>query len=178
MHDLIQGEMIMLKLSKKTVFFAILATSLITMPVSYAADSGQGSAGLILMKASDVKFHPAPGFPKGAQIILLRGDLSQAVPYTIRFKLPDGFVIPAHWHSTDEEVTVLSGTLNVGLGDKVDKAQSTALTAGGFQIVPANAHHYVWASGETIMQLDGMGPRTTVFVNPEEWTAMIKASNK
>jgi hypothetical protein len=48
------------------------------------------------MKVDDIKFHPAPGFPKGAQIVLIRGDLSQAVPYTIRFKLPDGFVIPAH----------------------------------------------------------------------------------
>ena len=162
----------MRQLSKKLVFLAILTSNLIAAPMLYAADSSP-----ILMKSEDIKFHPAPGFPKGAQIVLIRGDLSQAVPYTIRFKLPDGFIIPAHWHSTDEEVTVLSGTLNVGMGDKVDKAQSTPLTAGGYQLVPANAHHYVWATGETVMQLDGMGPRTTVFVNPAEWTAMIQKSN-
>jgi mannose-6-phosphate isomerase-like protein (cupin superfamily) len=129
-----------------------------------------------LIKATDIVFKPAPGFPKGAEIVLLRGDLSKAEPYTLRFKFPDNFVVPAHWHTTDEEVTVLSGTLNVGMGDVVDKAQSTALTAGGFQVVPAMAHHYVWSTGETVIQLDGMGPRTTTFVNPAEWTAMIKKS--
>jgi quercetin dioxygenase-like cupin family protein len=165
-------------LSKKILFVTFLATSLIAAPV-YAAKADQSKQSQpVLIKASDIAFHPAPGFPKGAQIVILRGDLSKAEPYTIRFKLPDGFVIPSHWHSTDEEVTVLSGTLNVGMGDTVDKNNSTALEAGGFQIVPAQAHHYVWTTGETIMQLDGMGPRTTVFVNPAEWTAMIKKSNQ
>jgi quercetin dioxygenase-like cupin family protein len=164
------------RLVRKLAFLALFTTNLIVLPAAYADDQAAGSP--IVIKADQVKFHPAPGFPKGAQIVLLRGDLSEAVPYTIRFKLPDGFVIPPHWHSTDEEVTVLSGTLNVGMGDKVDKTQSTALSAGGFQIVPAKAHHYVYATGETVMQLDGMGPRTTVFVNPEEWTAMIKKSNQ
>ncbi len=156
-------------------FFFIM--SLIATPLSYSADAAQNSAP-ILIKADDVTFHPAPGFPKGAQIVILRGDLSKAEPYTLRFKFPDGFVIPAHWHSTDEEVTVLSGTLNVGMGDKVDKSKSTALTAGGFQVVPALAHHYVWSSGETVIQLDGMGPRTTTFVNPDEWKELILKSNQ
>lgn len=129
----------MCRLSKQLIFIIKLSLALIAFPVLSAAENSQGISP-ILIKATDVKFHPAPGFPKGAQIALLRGDLSQAVPYTIRFKFPGGFVIPAHWHSTDEEVTVLSGTLNVGYGDKVDKSQSTALTPGGFQLVPANSH--------------------------------------
>lgn len=165
------------QLSKKLVFLSVLLSNLIAVPVLYAADNNQSNTLPILMKAAEIKFHPAPGFPKGALIVLIRGDLSKAEPYTIRFKLPDGFIIPSHWHTTDEEVTVLSGTLNVGMGDKVDKSQSTALTAGSYQLVPAYAHHYVWASGETVIQLDGMGPRTTTFVNPAEWTMMIKKSN-
>ena len=75
-------------------------------------------------------------------------------------------------------MTVLSGTLNVGTGDKVDKSASIALTAGGYQLVPAMAHHYVWSTGDTIIQLDGMGPRTTTFVNPDEWKALILKSNQ
>lgn len=132
----------------------------------------------ILIKPADIVFHPAPGFPKGAQIVLLRGDLSKAEPYTIRFKLPGGYVIPSHWHTTDEEVTVLSGTLNTGMGDKVDKQASTALSEGGFEVVPAKDHHYVWTTGDTVFQLDGMGPRTTTFVNMQEWTEMIRKSNQ
>jgi len=135
-------------------------------------------AGPILFKPSDIVFHPAPGFPKGAQIVLLRGDLSKAEPYTIRFKLPAGFTVLSHWHDKDEELTVLSGTVNVGTGDKVDKSASTALPAGGYQVVPAMAHHYVWTTEDTVFQLDGMGPRTTTFVNPKEWAELIKNSNK
>jgi quercetin dioxygenase-like cupin family protein len=161
------------QLSKKLIFSSILAIQLIA--VSYAADN-KANSNSVLVKASDIKYHPAPGFPKGAEILLLRGDLSQPVPYTIRFKLPDGFVIPSHWHPLDEETTVLSGTLNVGMGDKVDKSQSTALKPGGFNIVPANAHHYVWSTGETVFQVDGMGPRTTTFVHPAEWFDLIKKS--
>lgn len=166
----------MVQFAKKRVVLALFLSNFVIAAELHAASDNENATQPILIKAADIKFHPAPGFPKGAQIVLLQGDLSKAAPYTIRFKLPDGFVIPSHWHSTDEEVTVLSGTLNVGMGDTVDKSQSTALTAGGFQIVPANAHHYVWSKGDTVIQIDGMGPRTTTFVNPEEWTEMIKKS--
>jgi len=135
------------------------------------------SAAPIMFKSSDIVFHPAPGFPKGAQIVLLRGDLSKPEPYTIRFKLPARFTILSHWHDKDEELTVISGTVNVGTGDKVDKSASTALSAGGYQIVPAMTHHYVWTSEDTVFQLDGMGPRTTTFVNPDEWAALIRKSS-
>lgn len=163
--------------SKKFVFLAVVLTNLIVVPQLYAADQND-HATAITLNASDIQFKPAPGFPKGAQIALIRGDLSKPMLYTIRFKLPDGFIIPAHWHPKDEEVTVLSGTLNVGMGDTVDKSKSTALSAGGYQIVPANAHHYVWANGETVFQVEGMGPRSTTFVNPKEWAAMIQKSNQ
>ncbi|OAI50050.1 hypothetical protein AYO45_00275 [Gammaproteobacteria bacterium SCGC AG-212-F23] len=132
----------------------------------------------VIFKPSDIVFQPAPGFPKGAQIVLLRGDLSKPELYTIRFKLPAGFTILSHWHDKDEELTVLSGAVNVGTGDKVDKSASIALAAGGYQIVPAMAHHYVWTSEDTVFQLDGMGPRTTTFVNPDEWAKLIKNSNQ
>src|SRR5260221_2927195 len=114
-------------LSRKFLFSIVILSSIAAMPTLYASDATKNDHGAILLKASDVMYHPAPGFPKGAMIALLRGDLSKAEPYTIRFKWSDGFVIPSHWHTTDEEVTVLSGTLNVGMGDKVDKSESIDL---------------------------------------------------
>ena len=157
-----------MRLSKK-ISLSLAGISLATT-VAFAAP--------IIFKPADIVFHPAPGFPKGAQIVLLRGDLAKPEPYTIRFKLPAGFTVLSHWHDKDEELTVLSGTVNVGTGDTVDKIASTPLAAGGYQIVPAMAHHYVWTSEETVFQLDGVGPRTTIFVNPDEWAELIKNSNK
>src|SRR5579872_5452372 len=120
-----------MRLLTKAVFLLLSGFISLAAPILFAAP--------IIFKPSDIVFHPAPGFPKGAQIVLLKGDLSKAEPYTIRFKLPAGFIILSHWHDKDEQNTVLSGTLNVGSGDKVDKSASTALSAGGYQIVPAMA---------------------------------------
>jgi hypothetical protein len=36
------------------------------------------------------------------------------------FKFPVDFKIRAHWHLAIEHVTVLSGTLNMGTGDKLE----------------------------------------------------------
>lgn len=132
----------------------------------------------ISITPDEVQWKDAPGMPKGIQIAILRGDLTKAEPYTMRLKFPANYVIPAHWHTNDEETTVLSGTLHAGQGDKVDKENSKALPAGSFSIVPGKTHHYVWASEETIIQNDGMGPRDTHFVNPEEWKELIKKSQE
>lgn len=161
---------------KKSIFVIFLLSNSIMLPQLFAAENDRDVSRPILMKETEIKFHPAPGFPKGAELVLIRGDLSQAAPYTIRMKLPDGYVIPSHWHSIDEGVTMLSGTLNVGSGAKVDKSQSTALTAGGYLFVPAKWHHYLYTTGETIFQVDAIGPRTTKFDNQEEWAALIKKS--
>jgi hypothetical protein len=41
--------------------------------------------------------------------------------------MPAGYKIPPHWHPTDENVTVLSGTLGAGMGDKFDKSSASLL---------------------------------------------------
>ena len=60
-----------------------------------------------------------------------RGSFQGRLIYTLRLKMPDGYKIPPHWHPTDEHVTVLSGTLYIGMGDKLDATQSHPFTAGG-----------------------------------------------
>lgn len=168
----------MRQISKYLMILSFLGATTMTLPALAADSAPTNSSHGIITKASDIKLHPAPGFPKGAEIAVIRGDLSKPEPYTIRFKFPDGYVIPSHWHTNDEEVTVLSGTLNVGTGDTVDKTKSTALSAGGFQVVPGKAHHYVYSTGETVIQLDGMGPRDTTFVHPQEWVELIKKASQ
>jgi anti-sigma factor ChrR (cupin superfamily) len=38
--------------------------------------------------------------------------------FTIRLKMPDGYKVAPHTHPNRENVTVLSGTLKVGMGDQ------------------------------------------------------------
>jgi uncharacterized RmlC-like cupin family protein len=64
-----------------------------------------------------------------------------------------------------ERVTVLSGTLNVGMGDKLERSASQALAPGGFVSLPANMHHYAWTASPTIVQISLEGPFDIFYVN-------------
>lgn len=56
----------------------------------------------------------------------------------LRVRFPDGYRVPPHWHPADENVTVISGTLMAGMGDKFDVAAMKTLTAGSFVNMKAN----------------------------------------
>lgn len=73
----------------------------------------------LIASVDDAQWGPAPPMlPAGAQIAVLAGNPTQAVPYTIRLKFPAHYAIPAHSHPTDEHVVVVSGALTFGMGDK------------------------------------------------------------
>jgi quercetin dioxygenase-like cupin family protein len=108
---------------------------------------------------------PAAGFPKGAEVAALFGDPSKDVQYAARLKLPSGAAIPAHAHPNDENVTVLSGTLHIGFGNKVDRSKATTVTAGGFIRVPKGTPHYAWVTGTTILQSNNIGPTGLTKLN-------------
>jgi len=112
---------------------------------------------------------PAPPFlPKGAEFAVYQGDPGKAGVYTIRLKLPAGYVIAPHSHPTDEHVTVISGQLQIGMGDAIDRTSAQTLGPGGFITAPANAHHYAIARGAVIVQVHGLGPFAITYVNPKD----------
>jgi quercetin dioxygenase-like cupin family protein len=109
----------------------------------------------------------APLIP-GSQMAVVSGDPSASGPFVIRIKSSAGAEIPAHWHPTDENVTVLVGTFDVGMGDKLDPAKLTSMHPGDFVKMPATVHHFAKAQTETIVQVHGMGPFAVNFVNPAD----------
>jgi quercetin dioxygenase-like cupin family protein len=106
--------------------------------------------------------------PRGAQLSVITGDPGKAGPYVIRVKVPAGYQIPAHWHSTAENLTVLSGTVNVGMGAKLDKRTSTTLEMGSFTWLPPKMNHFLWTSGPAVFQIHAEGPFDIVYVNPND----------
>ncbi|MGH2373198.1 MAG: cupin domain-containing protein [bacterium] len=109
-----------------------------------------------------------PSLPRGAQAVVLEGDLTKEGPFTMRLKLPAGFEVPAHWHPGIEHLTVISGAFNIGEGDRLDKSRGTAVPAGGFVLMPSGHRHYVWFNEETVLQLHGVGPWSVTYVNPSD----------
>lgn len=119
------------------------------------------------MNEDSLKWGPVPAFlPPGAQIAVLDGDPGQAVQITLRLKMPAGYQIPAHWHPTQEDVTVLSGSLSVGMGDVLSKTGATLLKPGGFMPFGAKMNHFVWTDEATIVEVHLNGPFEITYVDP------------
>lgn len=106
--------------------------------------------------------------PKGAQIAVLEGDPSKEGPFVFRVKVPDGYRIPPHTHPKTERVTVISGTFNIGMGEKVDEKATKAMPAGTYGYWEAGMKHFVWTKGETVVQFHGMGPWSIKYVNADD----------
>jgi mannose-6-phosphate isomerase-like protein (cupin superfamily) len=117
-----------------------------------------------------VKFGPAPPFlPPGAQMAVLEGDpMASSGDFTIRLKMPDGYKIAPHTHPHRENVTVLSGSLKVGMGDQFDASKMAAFGAGSFAYLDPTMHHYAAASGETVIQIHGASPAKVNYINPAD----------
>ena len=118
----------------------------------------------------DVQWGPAPPFvPPGAQAAVLEGNpMGNSGDYTIRVKVPDGYVIGPHYHPKRENVTIISGTLKFGMGDKFDEGSMKPFSAGSFAYLDPSMHHYVKAQGETVVQIHGMAPLSFTYVNKSD----------
>jgi hypothetical protein len=69
--------------------------------------------------------------PAGAKCATIEGDRKAPnVPFTYRLKMPDNYRIAPHFHPADEHVTVISGTLNMDLGEKVRSENRQAHDCG------------------------------------------------
>lgn len=114
----------------------------------------------------EVAFGPAPPFlPAGAEIAVLYGNPGAEGEFVVRLRFPAGYAIPAHTHSMDEIVTVISGRLGLAAGDRLDRAAAQPLPPGSFAMLPAGMTHFAWAEEQTVVQLNGMGPFDITYVS-------------
>jgi hypothetical protein len=135
-----------------------------------AALMAQSGAAHNAFTPDQVSWGPAPPFvPAGAQLAVLEGDpMATSGDYTVRLKMPDGYKFPPHWHPKRENVTVVSGSFKVGMGDKFDASKMMVFPAGSFAYMAPDMHHYAMAVGETIVQVHGTAPLQVNYVNPED----------
>jgi uncharacterized RmlC-like cupin family protein len=117
-----------------------------------------------------IQYGPAPAFlAPGAALAVLEGNPMGATgDYTVRLKMPDGYKIAPHWHPKRENVTVISGTLKVGMGDKFDESKMMSFPATSFAYLDPSMHHYAMGSGETVVQIHGMSPLKFNYIDPND----------
>lgn len=124
----------------------------------------------VLVNTKELKWVDGPAsIPKGAKMAVVEGNpTAPNALFTIRLKLPANYKIMPHSHPADEHVTVISGTFNMGMGETFDMKKATALTAGGFAVMPVGHRHFAFSKGETVIQLHGVGPWAINYVNPAD----------
>lgn len=133
-----------------------------------AATIATGAASAQVMPA-DLKWGPAPpGLPAGAQLAVLSGDPVKEGMFTIRLKFPAGYAVAPHHHPTPELVTVMDGSMSLGMGDTADKAKAANLGVGGYIAMAPNMNHYAFTDGGATVQITSHGPFQIVYVNPAD----------
>ena len=114
----------------------------------------------------DLKWTP---IMKGCDLAPVSGDPSaEGTPFVLRIRCTDGIKVPAHWHPTDENLTVIKGTFLVATGETFDESKLQTMNIGNFLMMPKEMRHFALCKGETIVQVHGTGPFKVNWVNPSE----------
>ena len=151
------------------VIFLMLAINTPTWAQKQVTDTSKTKMNEVMMMPGEMTWQDAPpGLPAGAKIAVLSGDPSKAELFSIRLKFPPNYKIPAHTHSFDEHVAVVSGSLEMGIGNQAGSSQQKSFPTGSYTLFPANKAHFAMSKGETIVHIYGMGPFSITYLNPAE----------
>src|SRR5258708_2961858 len=132
----------------------------------YGQEKKDSPAASKIMHFGDLKW---TAIIKGCDLATVAGDPSvEGTPFVVRLRCVDGAKIPAHWHPTDENVTVLKGTFLAGMGETFDETKLTTMNVGNFVTMPKEMRHFAMTKGETMVQVHGAGPFKVNWVNPSE----------
>src|SRR5436309_2423255 len=94
------------------------------------------------------------------------GSAVRKEPPNMRLKLTAP--VAPHWHTASVHITVLGGTLMLGMGDVFDSTRAQAYGPGSFLVLEGGMHHYEWFRGEVTVHVEGVGPFRTVYLNPAD----------
>ncbi len=141
----------------------VVAAAVLAQTIALAADTPPVLSGKAVKWGA-----PPPVFPPGAKFAVIAGDPAANGLVTVRFDLPAGYALAPHFHPTDEHVTVLKGSLSIGMGDVVDKTKAMRLTTGGYVVAAANMHHYAFTTTGATIQVHLQGPFAITYVNPAD----------
>lgn len=142
------------------------ASAFLTFAAIMSAGAARAEGGVTVKLPGDVAFSDAgPGKP---QVAVLYGDQTKPGLYIVRLKFPAGFKAEPHTHPEEvRTLTVLSGTLYFGFGEKFDESKVASYPPGTFFTELPTTPHFVWAKdGDVIVQVAGIGPSGFIPASP------------
>jgi quercetin dioxygenase-like cupin family protein len=139
----------------------IALASLLWITAGFAADGKGGKKGAaamqpIIVTPDQVQWKEGPPQLGQSQMAVLEGDPAKKGFFVTRLKLPAGAKIAPHFHNNVERVTVISGKINLAMGEAAENP--TALPAGSYFSLPPKTVHNAWVDEETVLQITTNGP--------------------
>lgn len=156
-------------MKKITILFMLISFCFFIRTQAQGQADMNGMNKHIMLNESDLQWGGAPPvLPASAKLTVLQGDPSKEEPFVVRLEFPADYKIPAHWHPTTENVTVLRGNLYLGAGQKLDETNATVINTGGFASLPAKSAHFAFTKEGCTVQIHAMGPFVINYINPAD----------
>lgn len=142
----------------KDLAFGIAVSMLVS--TASGAVAAEAPKPIVLSGPAAVAWQHGPSnLPAGSRIAVLSGDPTKPGPFVLRVEFPANTLVAQHRHATTENLTVISGSFEHGIGEKVDRAHERLMEPGGFLFLPGNVPHYLRTlQSKTVVQVTGMGP--------------------
>jgi hypothetical protein len=155
--------------ARSNLLWSIAATA-VTSTLSIApAMVAAAATDMTMINPGSIKWSDAPpSMPKGAKVAVLYGDPGKPGPVTMRLMMPAGYKVAPHTHTPAEDLTVISGTMYLGMGEKAEPSKAQALRAGGFHHLPGKTPHYVFTKVRTVVEGHFEGPFDINYINPDD----------
>lgn len=150
----------------RTLGAALLAGTVAVTATTRAGavqDAAQDTAGNVFHDGSTLAWE-GDGLMR---FVALYGDPYTPGPFAFRIETRAGFEMAPHTHPVVEHLTVLSGTLHLGIGEVADREKGTAYGPGSYIAIGAGVAAYFWSEETTVLQVHGIGPFTTEYVEAE-----------
>jgi quercetin dioxygenase-like cupin family protein len=146
-----------------------LLIGIVVLASAASAATAQTADAHKIVSPQDIKWGPAPAsLPSGAELAVLYGDPSKEGEFAMRLKGAKGYHIAPHTHPKPEIVTVISGTVRLGMGETADHGKAQQLPVTSFFALSPGMAHYIFFDEDTVVQINTSGPWGLNYVNPKD----------
>jgi len=122
-----------------------MSAGIVSVSLIACAHGAPSSAPVTHTVDSSLQWGPCPAiFPAGCQIAVLNGDPSKPNA-DVFLRVPAGYKIPAHSHTSPERMILVEGKLSV----RYEGTPAAALTPGEYAYGPAGLPHEATCRGKT-----------------------------
>jgi hypothetical protein len=147
----------------------VLAFGMLGACVSSSPHRASGQE-LLAIAPRDFAWHEVrlPQLQPGLNVAFLKGSFTDRGPLVFLFSMPAHYQLPMHFHDSDEDLIVLSGSLYIGGmdGRALGKASGILHHKGDTHRLPGKMTHWALTTNEAVVvEVHSEGPYQMHWVN-------------